>query len=213
MAVYGVDITRRRISSLPALKVEAARLPHIRDARRRIARRHPDHIRRLLHLVVVAPFVKALPADVAGDVVLPFLHLHLHLVVVVLVVGKVIVLHHGYGWGHHHVGGAVLRHFFYFYLLGIMRLPRQHQLPTHLVSLVPRSLMVIRLTIFFHFFDPVSVSQGVEGVLGACVGGADVGDHGGATVPSKGISQHFGKLTPAEGQMLLLEVEGSDAFF
>lgn len=157
--------------------MEAARLAHVGHAGGCVAWWHADHV---CGLDLIVAFVKTLSANVSGYVILSLMHL-------IILIRKIIILHHGWR-RHHHIRRTILRHLLYFDLLRIVRLPCKHQLSTHLVTLIARPLMIIRFTIFFHFFHAVSVPQSVQGMFCARIRGAHICDHGCSTVSGEGVS-------------------------
>jgi hypothetical protein len=64
---------------------------------------------------------------------------------------------------------------------------------------------------FLKLFHSVSISQSVQRMLTTAVSWGDISNHGGFAVSSKGILEHLSELAASEGQMLLLEVQCSDA--
>lgn len=96
----------------------------------------------------------------------------------------------------------------------ICTLSGKHKLFAEEVFFGFRLAWVLRLLGFLlEFFDSVSISESVEGVFAAGIGRADIGNHSGFAVSSEGILEHLGEFAASEGQVFLLQIESSDAFF
>lgn len=183
--------------SIISLEVEAIPFWHVLDPSWCIARRNANGIARLLHLRLITALKHVLSPDIARDLVmrLPLLH------IAQVLIWKVVVVGNGVGerWLLDHVGSTILRHLLDLDLLGIMRLPCKHKLPTHLVSLICRPLIRLGIaTIFFHLFNPISIAKRVKGMLSAWVGRTDICNHSRSTVSGEGVSEYFRKLTSSE---------------
>ena len=61
--------------------------------------------------------------------------------------------------------------------------------------------------------DAIGVAQRVEGVLAALAAGRDVRNHCGHAVSDERVFKHLSELGAAERRVLLVLVEGSNAFF
>jgi hypothetical protein len=88
----------------------------------------------------------------------------------------------------------------------ICRLPSQHQLLAQHVH-----LLLLCLLLLLQLLHPVGIPQRIESVLAAGHGRRDVGYHGSLRIACEGILEHLGELAAAEWEMLLLQVESTDA--
>jgi len=68
------------------------------------------------------------------------------------------------------------------------------------------------LLLFFHFFDPVRIPERVQSVLTARVRWRHIRNHRRLAIPSEGVFEDLSELASSEGEMLLFQVQGSDAF-
>ena len=182
-----------------ALEMETASFRHVVDAWWRIARRNADSIARLLDLGLLRCVIHIMSSNMSCD----YLWMRSSLFVAQVLIREIIIMSN---WRRrrYHIRRPVLRRLLNLYLLGIMRLPRKHELTAHLISLVRRPRVNIWIAILFHFLNSVCVSEGVEGMLSARVGRTDICDHGCPTVSGERVSEHLRQLTSPKRQMLLL---------
>lgn len=89
----------------------------------------------------------------------------------------------------------------------ITGLPCEHQFFLHQLLLGELLLLTA-----FQFFDSVSIPECVEGVLTGGITWGDVANHDSAAVADEGVLEHLSQLASAKGSVVLLEVDGPDAF-
>lgn len=101
----------------------------------------------------------------------------------------------------------------YCHLLRVIRLPGQHEFLVHLLLLRLRLSICSSLVALLQFLNSICIPERVEGVLDTAVGRRHIGDHGGLAVAREGVLEHLSEFAASEGRVLLLQVEGPDAFF
>ena len=144
--------------------MEAISLRHVLYASWRVTRWDANGVGWLLNLGLMTSIDHVLTSDVTCDLMVALSLLHTSLILV----RKVVVVRN---WSElrlrYHIILSSLRCFFvYLDLLGIVCLSREHELTTHLVTLVGRSRVGSGITsVFLHLFNSICIPKCIQGVF------------------------------------------------
>lgn len=86
----------------------------------------------------------------------------------------------------------------------------QHQLPSHVIQRTHLLTQVLCVGLF-EFLDAIRIPQRIEGVFGGARGGRKIANHDGLAIPNKGVLQDERQLAAAEGCVVFVLVEGTNA--